>query len=161
MKTARIVIALAISVVVGCSVQQGESDAAVVVLNDGMMAPIDMAVRWSDMATAIADMKQRDPEDLAQTNSEDLSTRDPVDLASPVDDLATTVTIDMSSACGFVPQCATGSVPLCCNGASCINGLCWNAPGDYCCINDGCEPLVACWQDSMHSTYCGSDHKCH
>jgi hypothetical protein len=105
----------------------------------------DLAHAELDLAES-ADVAALDPGDMA----------DPPDLAELRDQaepLDMTAPPDLVPACQILPACASVP-PFCCNGASCINGYCWNATGGPCDNNNG--PL--CFGPG---SFCGTDHKCH
>lgn len=85
------------------------------------------------------------------------------DMAQPMADMSTPPTEDMAvppadltTACAVVPPCNTsGSGPLCCNGATCVNGSCLSTKGQPCNTNTG--PL--CYTGD--GSFCGADGICH
>lgn len=140
---------LAIALLCGCTRQNATladaatRDFAVVHAPEG-----DMASEQS------RDLAEPDPIDMATPAPDDMSSApdlaEPPDQAQPID-MATPA--DLAPSCPILPACAS-TQPLCCNGASCINGYCWNATGGPC--DDAKGPL--CFGTG---SYCGTDHKCH
>lgn len=117
---------------------------------DGVVITEDLAMPSAHDMSPVSDVGAPDDAD----DADDLSDPQPaVDLSAPdldvrIYDLAQQST-DMAT-CAVVPACAAAP-PLCCNGATCINGVCLSTVGGPCnnitgpaCFMSACGPTGKC-----------------